>query len=138
MGKKDKKPELKVVVVEYKVSMHCNACERSVVRILNKIEGIETYSTEMAKHKVVVTGKIDPEKVMKKLKKKMKKKVEIIINKEDGVEEEEKECNSENEDPTSMKMVSQLAVDPLLFDCYTESRMFLMFSDENPNACFIM
>ena len=28
-----------VVVVEYKVSMHCNACERSVAEAISKIKG---------------------------------------------------------------------------------------------------
>ncbi|XP_071723816.1 peroxidase 24-like [Rutidosis leptorrhynchoides] len=122
------------VVVEYKVSMYCNACERSVVKILSKIDGIETFLTEMSKHRVVVTGKINPQKVLKKLKKKTGKKVEIIEPEEDENSEE----NESKDGDSPFKLHSQLVVEPFIFDCYTEIQMLLMFSDENPNACLIM
>ncbi|KAL6191043.1 hypothetical protein ACLB2K_037436 [Fragaria x ananassa] len=57
----------RVVVAEFKVSMHCNACERIVAKTLLKFKGVENFGTDMNNHKVVVTGKIDPEKVLKKL-----------------------------------------------------------------------
>ncbi|KAM5569120.1 heavy metal-associated isoprenylated plant protein 19 [Rosa sericea] len=130
MGKKKKnEQETKVVVAEFKVSMHCNACERIVAKTLLKIKGVEKFATDMNNHKVVVTGKIDPEKVLKKLRKKTRKKVEII----DDKEEKPKDASDEG------YRARPLIVHPLMFDCCKESdQLLMMFSDENPNACSIM
>nr|XP_011459271.1 PREDICTED: heavy metal-associated isoprenylated plant protein 26-like [Fragaria vesca subsp. vesca] len=131
MGKKNKneQEEAKVVVAEFKVSMHCNACERIVAKTLLKIKGVEKFGTDMNNHKVVVTGKIDPEKILKKLRKKTGKRVEIIDDKEE-------EQNAESDEGNLSR---PLIVHPLMFDCCKESdQLLLMFSDENPNACSIM
>ena len=40
--------------------------------------GVEKFITNMNEHQVVVTGRIDPMKVLEKLKKKTGKKVEIV------------------------------------------------------------
>ncbi|TQD75149.1 hypothetical protein C1H46_039308 [Malus baccata] len=129
MGKSKKKndQELKVVSVQFKVSMHCNACERTVVKTLRKLKGVEKFTTEMKKHKVVVTGKIDPQKVLKKLRKKTGKKVEIVVDKE----EKPKDASGEGN-------LTKPNVYPPFFDCCKESEILFMFSDENPNACCIM
>ncbi|KAL2552290.1 Heavy metal-associated isoprenylated plant protein 19 [Forsythia ovata] len=83
----DKKKKIKVdkvVVAEFKISMHCNACERSVAKAISRIKGVEKFVTDMKNHKVVVTGKINPMKVVKKVKKKTGKKMEFVdIDKED-------------------------------------------------------
>ncbi|XP_028759867.1 heavy metal-associated isoprenylated plant protein 19 [Neltuma alba] len=88
MGKSQKHDQTKVIVIEFKVSMHCNACERSVAKAISKCKGVEKFTTDMKKHRVVVTGQIDPKKVLKKLKKKTGKKVEIVGNKNKGAEDE--------------------------------------------------
>ena len=91
--------------------------------------GVERIATDMNNHKVVVTGKIDPEKVLNKLRKKTKKKVEIIENKE----EEQNDASDEG------NQSRPLFIHPLMFDCCKESdQLLMMFSDENPNACSIM
>ncbi|KAF3963094.1 hypothetical protein CMV_012478 [Castanea mollissima] len=116
----------RVVVVEFKVSMYCNACERTVAKAISKCKGVEKFTTDMKKHRVVVTGRIDPQKVLKKLKKKTGKKVEIIVKKEDASKE-------------SNEGVSKLdSNQPILFDCCNDDEWLMMFSDENPNACSIM
>ncbi|BBG93238.1 Heavy metal transport/detoxification superfamily protein [Prunus dulcis] len=74
---------MSVIVAEFSVSMHCNACERTVAKTLSKLKGVEKFTTDMNKHKVVVTGKMDPQKVLKKLRKKTGKKVEIVVDKEE-------------------------------------------------------
>ncbi|KAL2531347.1 Heavy metal transport/detoxification superfamily protein [Abeliophyllum distichum] len=129
----DKKKKIKVdkvVVAEFKVSMHCNACERSVAEAISKIKGVEKFVTDMKNHKVVVTGKINPQTVMKKVKKKTGKKMEIVdIDKED-VKKEGNLSLEENE-----KQITN----SLIFDSYCEdSEIYMMFSDENANACSIM
>lgn len=102
------------MVAEFKVSMHCNACERSVAKTIAKIkgyppllsfyeflstvrtirtpmihshsisEGVEKFKTDMNRHVVEVTGTIDPEKVSRKLKKKTGKRVEVLGKKKVG------------------------------------------------------
>ena len=82
----------------------------------------------MNKHKITITGKIDPQKVFKKLRKKTGKKVEIIV--EDKKEETPKDINNEIFRPS----VNSLPLDC----CFIENEALMMFSDENPNACSIM
>ncbi|KAF8369464.1 hypothetical protein HHK36_018456 [Tetracentron sinense] len=116
----------KSVVVEFKVSMHCKACERTVAKTLSKFKGVEKFTTDMTRHKVIVTGHINPEKVLKKLKKKTGKKIEIVVGK-DALKHDSNEADS-----------SKQGLNPLMFDDWGNSVVFTMFSDENPNACSIM
>lgn len=83
---------------------------------------MEKFTTDMNKHKVVVTGKMDPQKVLKKLRKKTGKKVEIVVDKE--------------EKPNDASDEGNLAKP--FFDCCKETDILMMFSDENPNACCMM
>ncbi|XP_010027010.2 heavy metal-associated isoprenylated plant protein 19 [Eucalyptus grandis] len=138
--KKKKKEELKVVVVEFRVSMHCNACERTVARTISKIKGIEKFSTDMNQHKVVVTGRIDPKKVLKKLKKKTGKKVEILENKEDLANEDgANDGEGEGGSKTMVAEEQNAVIHPsMLGYCCVEDEVLMMFSDENPNACSVM
>ncbi|KAK4854777.1 hypothetical protein QYF36_001123 [Acer negundo] len=125
MGNQNKNEELQVVVTEFNVSMHCNACERTVARTISKFKGVETFTTDMNKHKVVVTGRIDPKKLLKKMKNKTGKRVEIVINK--------------NELETSEVVINEGNHAAPIFDCCKDdSQVLMMFSDENPNACSIM
>lgn len=78
----------------------------------------------MSKHKVVVTGRINPQKLLKKLKKKTRKRVEIVLNKKE--EESPKEG------------FSQPVPWPSYFDCCLDNEALMIFNDENPNACLIM
>ncbi|CAK8563613.1 unnamed protein product [Lathyrus sativus] len=125
MGKNKKVEQNKLIVVEFKVSMHCNACERNVVKAISKCKGVEKFITDMNQHTVVVTGRIDPKKVLKKLKKTTGKKVEILSNKDE-------ESNSE---PDRLVIIPPL---PFENDCCIETEDLKMFSDENPNACSMM
>ncbi|XP_068331596.1 heavy metal-associated isoprenylated plant protein 19 [Pyrus communis] len=117
----------KVVSVQFKVSIYCNACKRTVTKMLRKFKGVEKFTTDMKKHKVVVTGKIDPQKVLKKLRKKTGKRVEIVVDKE----EQPKDASAEGN-------LTKPNVCPPFFDCFKESEILFMLSDENPNACCIM
>ncbi|KDO74956.1 hypothetical protein CISIN_1g037689mg [Citrus sinensis] len=122
--------------------MYCNACERTVARAISKFKGVEKFTTDMNKHRVVVTGRIDPQKVLKKLKKKTGKKVEIVDNNNNNNNEESpKGCsnNEENED-TYRALLDKTKEDlAILFDCCKyNDEVVMMFSDENPNACSIM
>lgn len=92
---------------------------------------METFTTDMNKHKVVVIGCIDPQKLVKKLKKKTGKRVEIIVKKEEEEEEKEK-ATKENYDNQGND-----AGPPFFLD-FCEEELLMSFSDENPNACSVM
>ncbi|KAI4345505.1 hypothetical protein L6164_012621 [Bauhinia variegata] len=130
MGKKKKNVPQKETVLEFKVSMHCNACERTVAKAISKCQGVEKFTTDMKNHRVVVTGRIDPKKVLKKLKQKTGKRVEALAVKEDMEENGESGPVSE-----------PVLVQPIITDidgCIESEEAFMMFSDENPNACAVM
>lgn len=94
---------------------------------------MEKFITDMNKHKVVVTGRFDPQKVLKKLKKKTGKRVEIVVNKE-----KTPTASNIGEDLVPEE-VSKLVSEPPTFDyCREINGLLVMFSDENPNACSIM
>ncbi|KAJ6980931.1 hypothetical protein D5086_019086 [Populus alba] len=134
-NKKKKEEDLRAVVAEYKVSMHCNACERTVAKIISMFKGVETFRTDMNKHKVVVTGRIDPQKLLKKLKKKTRKEVEIVANKK---EEEGSKDTSRTEEINVASESFPQQYPPIFFDCCKNNDLLMAFSDENPNACSIM
>ncbi|KAE8076892.1 hypothetical protein FH972_015514 [Carpinus fangiana] len=104
--------------------MYCNACERTVAKAISKCKGVEKFTTDMNKHKVMVMGRFDPQKVVKKLKKKTGKRVEIVEN--------------TGKTPTASINGQDLVPDPPMFDYCKETQLLMMFSDENPNACSIM
>ncbi|KDP40043.1 hypothetical protein JCGZ_02041 [Jatropha curcas] len=118
---------------EFKVSMHCNACERTVAKAISEFKGVETFWTDMKNHRVVVRGQIDPRKLLKQLKKKTGKRIEIVENEK---EEEKKGSNGESDNQGHAD--SQVVECPqlLLDDCKEE--VLMTFNDENPNACSIL
>lgn len=89
------------------------------------------------RNKVTVIGRIEPEKVLKKLKKKTGKRAEIIKNESLG-ESKNGEDNSNSLNSTMHYYSSHQNV--LRFDEFgTNVTLDLdLFNDENPNACFIM
>ncbi|XP_075478019.1 heavy metal-associated isoprenylated plant protein 19-like [Primulina tabacum] len=124
-GKKKHKDD-KVVVAEFKVSMYCNACERSVAKAISKIKGVEKFMTDMKNHRVMITGRINPQKVMKKLKRKTGKRVELV-------DEEDHDNNEGNKGD-----MGEQVMDYWMADRFDDSELHMMFSDENANACSIM
>ncbi|RZC76176.1 hypothetical protein C5167_000256 [Papaver somniferum] len=122
----NEKIRLDRVRVEFQVSIHCKACERTVARAVSKCKGVETFSTDMANHRVIVKGRVNPINIQKNLKKKTGKKVEIIVPNKEVVAKP-----NEEDDSTSCKRNS-------MCDDWDECQILTMFSDENPNACSIM
>jgi muconolactone delta-isomerase len=80
----------------------------------------------MNKHMVIVTGRIDSKKLLKKLIKKTGKKVEIVSIKDE-------ETNDEYHDML-------VIMPPFVYEygCCIKTEDLMMFNDENPNACAIM
>ncbi|KAL8139599.1 hypothetical protein V2J09_005620 [Rumex salicifolius] len=131
--------EKEQIQVEFNISMHCNACERKVAKVISKIKGVERIMTDMRNHKVVVMGRFDPDKMLKKLSKKTGKRVEILTPEGGGGGDGNGDDGNSNEDEDK-------ATDPglpLLMEeeggwCDADNPVFTMFSDENANACSIM
>lgn len=86
--------------------------------------------TDMINHKVMVKGKIDPNKLLKKLKKKTGKRVKIVVK-----EEKDEESSKEDENVLEIDMESFDLGDQSIFGfCDWEMEKFMVFSDENANA----
>uniref|UniRef100_A0A3Q7FR16 HMA domain-containing protein n=1 Tax=Solanum lycopersicum TaxID=4081 RepID=A0A3Q7FR16_SOLLC len=119
---------------EFKISMYCQGCEKQIAKIISKIKGVEEFMTDMNNHKVLVKGRINADKVLKKLKKKTGKKVEMVIK-----EEESKKNSEEIEgDLQLMKQNPREITEALVIGYCGDSMLYTMFSDENANACSIM
>ncbi|KAE9596219.1 putative heavy metal-associated domain, HMA [Lupinus albus] len=56
-------------VVEVKVGFHCDECIKKILKAIKKIEDIETYNVEKELNKVIVTGNVTTEEVIKVLQK---------------------------------------------------------------------
>ncbi|XP_059288178.1 heavy metal-associated isoprenylated plant protein 19-like [Lycium ferocissimum] len=133
MGEKKKKKTDAVVEAEFKISMYCEGCEKQIAKTISKIKGVEEFMTDMNKHRVVVKGRINPDKVLKKLKKKTGKKVEMLTKKEDA-----KKKSEEKEGDIQLKPSPKEIADALMLEFCGDSVLYTMFSDENANACSIM
>ncbi|XP_006353956.1 copper transport protein ATX1-like [Solanum tuberosum] len=134
MGEKKKKKPDEVVEAEFKISMYCQGCEKQIAKIISKIKGVEEFMTDMNNHKVIVKGRMNANKVLKKLKKKTGKKVEMVIK-----EEESKKKSEEKEGALQlMKQNPREITDALIIGYCGDSMLYTMFSDENANACSIM
>ncbi|EFJ20659.1 hypothetical protein SELMODRAFT_29653, partial [Selaginella moellendorffii] len=55
--------------VELMVSMHCKGCFRAVKKAISKLDGVTSYKISFQEKKVIITGDITPELVLKKIKK---------------------------------------------------------------------
>lgn len=104
-----------------------------------KNEGVETFMTDMPRHRVVVRGRINCEKVVKKLKKKAGKRAEILSIEE--VDGGSKNSDKEKGDISASQETPMLCVQreqPWMLDPCWDSEVYRMFSEENPNACSTM
>ncbi|KAH9618784.1 hypothetical protein KSS87_016302 [Heliosperma pusillum] len=59
--------------VVLKVKMSCGGCSGAVKRVLDKMEGVESYDINMDEQKVTVIGNVEPDAVFEKVSKTGKK-----------------------------------------------------------------
>ncbi|PHU24637.1 hypothetical protein BC332_09744 [Capsicum chinense] len=133
MAEKNKKKPDEVVEVAYKISMYCQGCEKLIAKTISKIKGVEEFMTDMNKQKVVVKGRINADKVLKKLKKETGKKVEMVTKKEDN----KKKSEEKGGDLQLIQNPREIS-DALIIQYSGDSMLYTMFSDENANACSVM
>ncbi|KAK4539056.1 hypothetical protein RGQ29_029334 [Quercus rubra] len=56
-------------VVELKVGLHCEDCIKKILKAIKKMQDIETYNVDTQLNKVIVTGNITNEEVIRVLQK---------------------------------------------------------------------
>ncbi|TYI99406.1 hypothetical protein E1A91_A13G014900v1 [Gossypium mustelinum] len=56
-------------VVELKVGLHCDECIKKILKAIKKIEDIETYNVDAKLNKVIVTGNVTNDEVIRVLQK---------------------------------------------------------------------
>ncbi|KAK4407991.1 Heavy metal-associated isoprenylated plant protein 36 [Sesamum angolense] len=69
----DSSEPLKFTTWALRVSIHCKGCKKKVKKVLQSIEGVYKIDINTEQHKVVVTGNVDSETLIKKLVKSGKK-----------------------------------------------------------------
>ncbi|KAK6147051.1 hypothetical protein DH2020_017963 [Rehmannia glutinosa] len=89
--KKPKEPAVSTVVM--KISLHCDGCAHKIKRVVKKIDGVNSVTTDFQKDLVTVTGTMDVKELTAYLKEKLKRGVDIIPPKKDdgGGDKKEKE-----------------------------------------------
>ncbi|XP_057523512.1 heavy metal-associated isoprenylated plant protein 19-like [Amaranthus tricolor] len=125
--------------------MHCNACEKKVVKVISKIKGVDKIITDITRHRLTIMGQFCPEKILKKLKKKTKKKVNIVELKTDDNDDDDIGGTNKSTEEFSLcvdDLKNERTPDyfSILYDEYygNGNPIFTIFSDENANSCFIM
>lgn len=93
---------------------------------------METFTTDIVRDRVTIMGRINPEKVAKRIKKKTGKIADILSMKECA------EDFKNDEDSFSEELIQKQFIDSLIFEYVGASEMYLLFNDENANACSIM
>nr|GEU47052.1 heavy metal-associated isoprenylated plant protein 19 [Tanacetum cinerariifolium] len=108
--KRNNENQDKVFVAEFNISLICDRCEELVVETISKIKGVEKFTTNTTRHQVVVMGKIDPTKVLKKLKK-TGKIVEMTLSYEQETPDDVEQGDIEPDE------FWQPVPDPLMYHC---------------------
>ncbi|XP_077224140.1 heavy metal-associated isoprenylated plant protein 23-like [Tasmannia lanceolata] len=126
--------------VELKVRMDCEGCEHKVKKVLSRMEGVQSVDVNLKQQKVTVTGYVEANKVLKRVKA-TGKKAEIwpyvpynLVTQPYTAQSYDKKApagyvrmvEGNNTSNALMRQDAQLDAE------------YNMFSEENPNACSVM
>ncbi|KAK6798228.1 hypothetical protein RDI58_005930 [Solanum bulbocastanum] len=121
--------------VEIKVKMDCDGCERRVKNAVRRMKGVKTVEVIRKQHRVIVSGYVDPQRVLNRIKS-TGKRAEMwpyvpynLVSYPYVAQAYDKKAPS-----GFVKNVPQAQITPNA----TEERITHLFSDDNPNACSIM
>ncbi|KAI6697246.1 hypothetical protein NL676_017365 [Syzygium grande] len=64
--------------VVLKMDLHCDSCAKKVKRAVKHFDGVEDVKVEIGADEVTVVGKVDPNKLRKRLEEETHKKVELV------------------------------------------------------------
>ncbi|KAI4306906.1 hypothetical protein L6164_030146 [Bauhinia variegata] len=56
-------------VVEVKVGLHCEECIKKILKTIKKTDEVETYNVDTQLNKVIVTGNVTTEEIIRVLQK---------------------------------------------------------------------
>ncbi|XP_020586693.1 heavy metal-associated isoprenylated plant protein 23-like [Phalaenopsis equestris] len=123
--------------VELKVRMDCEGCELKVKKALSSMKGVKSVDINLKQQKVTVTGYVEPNKVLKKVQS-TGKKAELwpyvpynLVPQPYAVQSYDKKAP-----PGFVRNVETVTVSSL--EGRQDEHITNMFSDENPNSCFVM
>ncbi|KAM3286006.1 heavy metal-associated isoprenylated plant protein 21 [Capsicum chacoense] len=121
--------------VEIKVKMDCDGCERRVKNAVRRMKGVKTVEVIRKQHRVIVSGYVDPQRVLNRIKS-TGKRAEMwpyvpynLVSYPYVAQAYDKKAPS-----GFVKNVPQAVINPSA----AEERITYLFSDDNPNACSIM
>ncbi|KAK2373144.1 Heavy metal-associated isoprenylated plant protein 27 [Trifolium repens] len=128
-------------VVEIKVKMDCEGCERKVKKSVESMKGVTQVEVEPKQSKLTVSGYVDPNKVLERVRHRTGKKAEFwpYIPYDVVPHPYAPEAYDKKAPPGYVRNVLQ---DPeastLARASSYEVKYTTAFSDDNPNACTIM
>ncbi|KAH8496057.1 hypothetical protein Peur_055256 [Populus x canadensis] len=130
--KRKRKP---MQTVDIKVKMDCDGCERRVKNSVSSMKGVKSVEVNRKQSRVTVSGNVEPNKVLKKVKS-TGKRAEFwpyvpynLVAYPYAAQAYDKKAPA-----GYVKNVVQALPSPNA----TDEKFTSMFSDENPNACSIM
>ncbi|KAJ7943028.1 Heavy metal-associated isoprenylated plant protein [Quillaja saponaria] len=130
--RKKRKP---MQTVEIKVKMDCDGCERTVRNCVSNMKGVKSVDVNRKQSRVTVTGYVDPNKVLKKVKSTGKRAEFWPYVPYNLVAYPYVSQAYDKKAPAGyVKNVVQALSSPNA----TDEKFTTLFSDENPNACSIM
>ncbi|XP_027338811.1 heavy metal-associated isoprenylated plant protein 24 [Abrus precatorius] len=132
--KKKKKKQTQTVAL--KIRMDCEGCARKVKHVLSGVKGAKKVEVDLKQQKATVTGYVEPKKVLKAAQS-TKKKVELwpYVPYTMVANPYVSQAYDKKAPPNMVRKVPDTAN---ISETTVDDRYIHMFSDENPNACFIM
>ncbi|OIT31182.1 heavy metal-associated isoprenylated plant protein 26-like [Nicotiana tabacum] len=128
-------------MVEIRVKMDCEGCERRVRKSVDGMKGVTNVEVEPKKHRLVVTGYVDPDKVLRRVRHRTGKKAEFWpYVPYDLVDHPYVRGVYDKKAPAGFvrNVDGNPQASSLARASSTEVNYITAFSDENPQACTVM
>ncbi|CAN6812140.1 unnamed protein product, partial [Brassica oleracea] len=127
----EKKPkEAPVTTAVLKVGFHRERCIEKIQKTVSKTKGVSGFSIDQEKQLVTVKGTMDVKKLVRSLTEKLKRNVEIVATAKNG--------NAKEKQYVAAQPAHGSAYFPGEDGDSIEYLAPQIFSDDNPNACFVM
>uniref|UniRef100_A0A0E0K8Y9 HMA domain-containing protein n=1 Tax=Oryza punctata TaxID=4537 RepID=A0A0E0K8Y9_ORYPU len=127
--------------VEVKVRMDCEGCERKVRKALEEMKGVSSVEVDAKQNKVTVTGYVEQEEVLERLRGRAGKKAEPWPYVPYDVVPHPYAPGAYDKKAPPGNVRNALAdpdAAPLARATDEEEKLASAFSDENPNSCALM
>ncbi|KAF6140216.1 hypothetical protein GIB67_000264 [Kingdonia uniflora] len=74
----EKKGDGGITTVVLKIDLHCDGCAKKVRRSIKHFEGVDDVKADSVANKIIVIGKVEPEKLRERVEEKIKKNVQLV------------------------------------------------------------